>query len=173
MKKEVGPDDAPDRVRLLLGAAVWGIGFASPLALPWVATSALPVPWKAALSGLLVFGIPEIFMIIAVAIVGRPGFEYLRSRILRAIAPPELVSPRRYRLGLALFAIPLLFAWVSPYISPFLATIDAYRLWFGLGGDLLLLVSLFVLGGGFWDKLAALFSYRARVVRAESDHLPG
>lgn len=165
--------DSLRRARMLLGAAVWVIGFAAPLALPFVAASILPVPWKAALSGLLVFGIPEIFMIIAVAILGRPGFEYLRSRIWSAIAPPEVVSPGRYRLGLALFATPLLFAWVSPYISPFLATIDAHRLWFGLVGDLLLLVSLFVLGGGFWDKLAALFSYRARVVRAESDHLPG
>jgi hypothetical protein len=31
-------------------------------------------------------------------------------------------------------------------------------------GDLLLLVSLFILGGDFWDKLRALFVREAKVV---------
>jgi hypothetical protein len=33
---------------------------------------------------------------------------------------------------------------------------------FAVAGDLLLLASLFVLGGDFWDKLKALFIYDAR-----------
>ncbi len=32
---------------------------------------------------------------------------------------------------------------------------------FAVGGDLLLLSSLFVLGGNFWDKVRALFLYDA------------
>ena len=32
------------------------------------------------------------------------------------------------------------------------------------GGDLLLLTSLFVLGGDFWDKLRALFFHQAKAV---------
>jgi hypothetical protein len=34
-------------------------------------------------------------------------------------------------------------------------------------GDAMMLVSLFVLGGEFWDKLRALFVHRARAVMPE------
>jgi hypothetical protein len=34
---------------------------------------------------------------------------------------------------------------------------------YAIGGDLLLLMSLIVLGGNFWDKIRALFIYDAKV----------
>lgn len=33
---------------------------------------------------------------------------------------------------------------------------------YAIGGDLLLLASLFVLGGNFWDKIRSLFVYHAQ-----------
>ena len=37
----------------------------------------------------------------------------------------------------------------------------------GITGDIILLLSLFVLGGNFWDKLRALFIRDAKVVFPE------
>ncbi len=74
----------------------------------------------------------------------------------------EQVSPARYRIGLVLFLVPLGIGWVQPYLSGVVEALGQYRIAVGIGGDVLLLVSLFVLGGEFWDKVRALFVHGAR-----------
>ena len=57
-----------------------------------------------------------------------------------------------------------LYAWAAVYV-PALQPEDAgLRLWLNLGLDLTLVISLFVLGGDFWDKVRALFVHEARAV---------
>jgi hypothetical protein len=114
-------------------------------------------------------GIPELFTVFAAAVLGKPGFEYLKGRIKRAFGrffrehgPPETVSRRRYRIGLIMFAVPLVFGWINPYAFHHLPGYEEYRLLYGLAGDILLIASLFVLGGEFWDKLRSLFVHGAR-----------
>lgn len=159
----------PSKSRLLLGGVVFVSGFLVPLAVPLVALTDLPSGWKTALSGLLLFGIPEVFMLLAVAILGKPGFAYLKALMFgylgRRLAPPERVGVLRYRIGLVMFTLPLLLAFVTPYAGELIPGYETYRIWYGLTGDLLLLFSLFVLGGEFWDKLRALFLHEARVVQ--------
>ncbi len=58
--------------------------------------------------------------------------------------------------------MPILFGWLAPYGSDVIPGYQAHRFAVNLGGDILLLVSLFVLGGEFWDKVKALFAYEAR-----------
>ena len=134
---------------------------------PLVTASPLPVGWKTAISGLLLVGVPELAMLIAVAVMGKDGFNYLKQLIFgflgKHFAPPESVSLIRYRIGLMLFMIPLLFGWLVPYISGYLSFFEENRLLFAVIGDVLLLSSLFVLGGEFWDKLRALFVHKAKV----------
>jgi hypothetical protein len=158
----------PPKSRLLLGGVVFVSGFLVPLAVPMVALTTLPSGWKTALSGLLLFGIPEVFMLIAVAILGKPGFAYLKALIFgylgKHLAPPERVGVLRYRIGLVMFALPLLLAFVTPYVGDLIPGYEAHRMWYGLSGDLLLLSSLFALGGEFWDKLRALFIHEATAV---------
>ncbi len=55
--------------RFRLGATLFIVGFASPLLIPLVTASSLPSAWKAALSGLLALGIPELFSVVAVAVM--------------------------------------------------------------------------------------------------------
>jgi hypothetical protein len=62
-----------------------------------------------------------------------------------------------------MFVLPLLFAWLMPYAADHIPGYASHRVAYAVVGDLLLLASLFVLGGEFWDKLRALFSYGAKV----------
>lgn len=155
------------RGRLWLGGFVLVVGFLSPLLIPVVTASSLPVGWKTALSGLLALGVPELFMLIAVAIMGKSGYDYLKQRagaLLKRHGPPERVSRSRYRLGLVLFTASLLLGWASPYVGHLLPGYESHPLRYAVTGDVILLFSLIVLGGEFWDKLRALFVHGARAV---------
>ncbi len=50
----------------------------------------------------------------------------------------------------------------SPYLAHLLPGEDSNDLWLAIAGDVMLLASVFVLGGEFWDKLRALFVHEAR-----------
>jgi hypothetical protein len=153
--------------RFYTGGTIFVVGFLSPLFVPLVTAAPLPVGWKTTISGLLLVGIPELAMLIAAAVMGKAGFNYLKQLIFgflgKHFAPPETVSPIRYRIGLILFTVPLLFGWVTPYISGYIPLFEEHHLLFAIFGDLLLFSSLFVLGGEFWDKLRALFIHKAKV----------
>ena len=157
------------RGRLIIGGTVLVVGFLSPLLVPVVAASDLPTGWKTGLSGFLMVGIPEIFMLIAVAIMGKAGFDTIVSPVKRIFGnflaehgPPDHVSKTRYRVGLVMFAVPLVLALIEPYFGEHLPWHEEARMVYVIGGDVLLVSSLFVLGGEFWDKLRALFVYDAR-----------
>ena len=166
------PDSRETRVkgRFRLGTTIFIIGFCSPLLIPLVTASDLPTTWKATLSGALAIGIPELFSIIAIAIMGKPGFVHLKEiigKLIKKYGPPERVSHNRYRIGLVMFAIPLLMAWLLPYFGNLLPFYQNNLLPFSIGGDVLFISSVFVLGGEFWDKLQALFVYGATAVFPE------
>lgn len=163
---EASPPGNPgaSRARLILGGSLWFVTRFTPLLVPSVQRSGLPDGLKLALSGLLFFGIPELFLLIAIAIMGRDGYRFITRlvwRIVRKQAPPEQVSVLRYRIGLVLFSIPVLFAILSPYVGHLIPDLEANARVYAMAGDALLLISLFVLGGEFWDKLRALFVHKA------------
>ena len=151
---------------MISGALIFIIGVLSPVFIPLVLTSGLPEWLIAILSGLLAFGIPELFMIIAVAILGKDGFAFLRSKLgkfLKPLAPPDEVSKIRYFVGLVLFCLPLIFAFLSPYLKLHFHLLDNIPIYISLISDVMLISSVFVLGGNFWDKLRALFIHRVKV----------
>ena len=154
----------PPKNKLLFGGAVFVIGFMAPLLIPVVMSSNLATEWKTGLAGFLALGIPEVFMLIAAAILGKQGFAYLKSKLWQLIAPPETVGPVRYRLGLLMFWLPILFIWLHPYLEQMLPGLTDQRVMLGLLSNGLLVVSLFILGGEFWEKLRGLFLYHVRVV---------
>jgi len=157
----------PPKVRLISGAVIFITGIFSPVFIPIVVTSGLPEWLIAVLSGLLAFGIPELFMIIAVAIMGKDGFAFLRSKLgtfLKPLAPPDEVSRIRYNVGLVLFCVPIIVAILSPYLDLKFHFLEDIPFYFTVITDLMIITSLFVLGGNFWDKLRALFIHRAKVI---------
>ncbi len=152
--------------RFKLGITIFAVGFLSPLLIPVVKATALPTAWKVFISGALAVGIPELFAIAAVAVMGKDGFNILKSFIfqrLQRYAPPDEVSPNRYRIGLIMFVLPLLFGWLAPYVPTMVPGYNLQCLLVNLIGDVIFISSLFVLGGNFWDKVRALFIHGATV----------
>ncbi len=153
----------PTTGRFVLGACVFVFGMLCPLFIPLVATSELGAEWKAALSGVLLLGVPEAFILVAVAILGKSGYEAMKRKllsVLRQLRPANRVGPMRHRVGVAMFALPVLTGWLYPYVVLWLSELAEYQLQLALVLDAIFISSLFVLGGDFWDKLSALFVRR-------------
>ena len=70
-----------------------------------------------------------------------------------------------------MFTVSILFGWVSLYTAELIPGFIRSLLPYALGGDFLLLASLFVLCGNFWDKIRALFVYDAEVRFSQRLHL--
>lgn len=114
--------------------------------------------------GLLLAG--EILGVAAIAVAGKSGYALIKSKIfglLKQYGPPNRVSRLRYRIGLVMFCTPILFGWLSIYTAGYIPAFAQNPLPYALGGDILLLASLFVLGGDFWDKIRSLFVHDAEV----------
>jgi hypothetical protein len=152
--------------RFRLGLIVLVVGWLSPLCIPLITATELPTRWKTIISGMLAVGIPEVFTVAAIAIMGKSGYNLIKERIfsfLKKHGPPDRVSLTRYRIGLVMFVLPVLFAWLGPYGAHLIPGYPDHRFVVSLIGDVMFVASLFVLGGDFWDKVRALFIPRARV----------
>lgn len=151
--------------RFRLGVIVFAVSFSSPFVMvPLVVASNLSAEWKTTLSEFFAVGLPEVGMFAAVAIMGKPRFEIVKRRLLAPLArllPADRVSPTRYHVGLMMFSVPLLYAWLEPYFE-LVVGIETGWGW-NASLDLLFIASFFVLGGEFWDKTRALFKHDAKV----------
>ncbi|MBT8379604.1 MAG: hypothetical protein KJN64_10250 [Ignavibacteria bacterium] len=164
-------DSLPPKGKIVTAGIIFAAGFLSPLLIPVVTSSDLSIGWKTSLSGLLALGIPELFMLIATAVAGKEGFNYIKSKVfgfLNKHGPPDTVSNTRYKIGLVLFVFPILAGWLIPYFSNMIPSYEENRMIINIIGDIILATSLFVLGGDFWDKLRSLFIYGTRVVLPEN-----
>ncbi len=158
----VEPEKKIPSNRLIIGTIVFIGGQLSPLLIPFVLSTDLSKGMKTALSGILMLGMPELSILLAIIIMGKSGFAYLKSKIgrfFKQYGPPEKVSKTRYTIGLVMFIIPLLIGWLLPYVDHLIPSYDEYQLWINIFGDILMVLSLFVLGGEFWEKLRSLFIY--------------
>jgi uncharacterized membrane protein len=157
---------AAPKGRLFWGGLIMLAGFMSPLLIPLVDNLNISDGWKVALAGLLFAGIPEIFALIAVAIMGKSGYEYLKIRLMNFLhryGPAERVGIARHRVGICMFVLPLLIGFLSPYVGDMLPWYAEYELQIAIAFDVVFVSSLFVLGGEFWDKLRGLFSHKTKI----------
>ena len=117
----------------------------------------------------------KVILLIAIAVMGKAGFQELKGRAfghVKHLAPATVVSPTRYRIGLVMFCLPLLQGLLETWASHIAPQVVANRLWVDLVMDAMLIASVFVLGGNFWDKLRALFVREARAAFPEDTTLP-
>jgi len=118
--------------------------------------------------GLLTAG--ELLGIAAVAVMGKSGYLYIRTGVLRFLkqyGPAKSVSPIRYKIGIVMFVSPVLFGWLFPYLENLLFDNVKIPLIWVIGSDIILLASFFVLGGDFWEKIRALFVQKMQVCVCE------
>ena len=152
--------------RLKLGAALFGLSIILPvIGVPLVTALGLSTTMTASVSGALLVG-AEVLGVCAVAVMGKSGYAFIKNRVfgfLKQHGPPQKVSRGRYNIGLVIFCVPLLFGWLSPYISKWVPGLLSNPLPFAIGGDILILASLLILGGDFWDKIRSLFIHDTEV----------
>lgn len=149
--------------KIFCGLAVFIVAILSPLFIPLIIQLDISPELKAIISGFLVFGLPEIGILLAVAILGKDGFVYLKSRLLFWLKRTVIstgVSRFRYRFGIILFSTTFFISFLIPYINYFsTAPVQKNHYYLNFLLDFLFLISLFILGGNFWDKLRSLFLY--------------
>jgi len=135
--------------RLQLGAALFGLSILLPVVgIPLVTALGLSTTMTASVSGALLVG-AEVLGVCAVAVMGKSGYAFIKNRVfgfLKQHGPPQKVS-----------------RWLSIYISKWMPGLLSYPLPYAVGGDILILASLLVLGGDFWDKIRSLFIHDAEV----------
>ena len=156
---------APTGWRFRVGLFFFVLGWVCPLLVPFVTRSELPMETKTLLSGFLLIGVPEIFSVISIIILGKSGFEYIKTRafgLLKRVVPQGEVSRARYRIGLVMLLLHVIYANLTFYAPDLIPGYADARITMNLSADFLFLVTLFVLGGDFWDKLRALFLYDAK-----------
>jgi hypothetical protein len=156
-------------MRLALGVFLLVIGSILPLGALLVPLTTWPISVKGTVAGILFFGF-EIMAIPAVAVMGKENFDRIMAKVkgwLGLLKPAGGVGTVRHVIGLVLFVLPLVPTYIMAYIPIWLPDDSPERLWVNLCADAMFLVSLFVLGGDFWDKLSALFVREARAVFPE------
>ena len=165
------------RSRLVTGIAIFVIGHLAPLAIPLITASSLPTGWKTALSGLSVFGIPELSILLAVVVLGKEGFNAVKALVFgwlgRTLLPAKVSKPRYY-IGLVLFLIPFFVGWGSPYLFEVMPGLSKDQLIVAISSDVVLIAGLCLMGGEAWDKLRSLFVHNAQVIfPANAESAPG
>ncbi len=164
----------PSRARLFWGLAVFlVVNIGGPVVgLPLLALTDLAPGTKTLVGGIIV-AVAELSLPVVIAILGKPGFAYPKGVLFKAprrYGPPAEIGRVRDRIRLGMLGLPVLFALVEPYAGSHLGVTAQNRIVYALSGDVMLLVSFFVLGGDFWDKIRALFVHSAKAHFPRAPH---
>jgi hypothetical protein len=148
--------------RFAFGVFIFFLGFSSPLFIPLVTKTNWSVALKTTISGLLALGIPEVMIILAVAILGKEGYGHLKDNLLKFLhkISPDEISRTRYIIGIFMFTTPLVAGWSLPYLAYLFDPFKDFVVGVYIIGDIAFLSSFIILGGNFWDKFRALFIYK-------------
>ncbi len=152
--------------RFWIGLFFFTLGWLCPLLIPVVTSSRLTTETKTLLSGFLLVGGPDLLILVSIVFLGKSGFNYLKAKLtasLKLALPKGEVSRTRYRIGLFLLLLNIFFSYLIFYAPHLIPGYSDNRITINLAADLWFVVTLFILGGGFWEKLRALFIYDAKV----------
>ena len=158
-----GAPDQPAGWRFKVGIALFALMILAWLLVPIEAALGMSAATIAATTAGIAIG-NKVILLVAIAVMGKAGFQDLKAKLFQKLTPPAEVSPMRYRIGLVMFCLPFLGSLFETYASHIVPHLVVNRLWVDILLDGVLIASLFVLGGNFWDKLRALFIADARAV---------
>ena len=158
-----GAPELPTGWRFKIGIALFALMILAWLLIPIEAALGMSAGTIAATTAGIAIA-NKVILLVAIAVMGKAGFAELKAKLFHKLTPPAEVSPMRYRIGLVMFCLPFLQGLLETWASHIAPQLVANRLWVDILMDVMLIASLFVLGGNFWDKLRALFVADARAV---------
>lgn len=151
--------------RYYLGILIFILGFASPLAIPFILKTNLNDGLKTAVSGILAIGGPEILMILAGVIMGKENLTALKQKVagwFKPLAPPTYVSKARFVIGIILFSLCLLESAIHVHWDGISKWYSSFAMEYMVFWNILFLVSLYILGGDFFNRLIGLFKFNTK-----------
>ncbi|MCX6268979.1 MAG: hypothetical protein NTW16_16765 [Bacteroidetes bacterium] len=101
----------------------------------------------------------------SIAILGKTSYAWINYQLhyfYHKVAKPHQITPLRYNIGLVMFVLPFLPNYMISFMPHLVPIALSTRYIIIIASDAMFLASLFVLGGDFWDKLRALFVYKAK-----------
>jgi len=123
----------------------------------------LPLALTAPITVALLVGGPEVCLIIGAALSGKKAIQVISEKFKRFFLGglAKTVTRRRHRVGVTLLILGNAILFFGTYI-PLSFAIDLtshFFLYFSLSGDILCVISFFVLGNPFWEKIKHLFTW--------------
>lgn len=124
----------------------------------------LPAAQSVVIVGLLIAGGPEIIGLIGIALLGRNAFQYFTYQAKRAFRSAVLatrVSKKRYYIGLSINMMSWIPLYLFGYFQTWLPSGDA-RIYILASAGLCFILSMFIMGGEFWEKFRRLFIWEGK-----------
>jgi hypothetical protein len=158
-------EDSPTNWRFIAGISVLILSCMLPLSAFLVPLLDLPTAQSALIGGVLVAGAPEVLVLLAVALLGRKNFDLIVGAAKKFFFTTFFASPvsrQRYYAGLAICVLSIVPLYVAGYASSWMPAGNS-RIIVLAAADLAFILSIFVMGGEFWEKLRRLFVWEGRV----------
>jgi len=124
----------------------------------------LPVAESAVIVGVLIAGGPEVVGLVGIALLGRNAFKYFTYQAKRAFSAAVLatrVSKKRYYIGLSINMTSWIPLYLYGYFPAWLPSGDA-RTYILASAGLSFILSMFIMGGEFWEKFRRLFIWEGK-----------
>ncbi|HWQ19550.1 MAG TPA: hypothetical protein VN455_07200 [Methanotrichaceae archaeon] len=163
LSPEPQPPELKRGLRLYAGLAAAILSIILPAFVIIVPSLGLPAQWTVILSAGLFIGGPEMLTLAAVLLLGKDTLRYFMYRIKKAlwgVVMERPVSKARYYLGLALFfasGLPIYIYGYFPGVLP-----EGMRVSILVAADLIFVISMFIMGGEFWEKLQMIFVWEGK-----------
>ena len=173
--KEDSVPETKSKTRLYIGIIILVLSLSMPI---WgsilVALIGFSPGISALLIGLSIAGGPDLLLVIAAAVMGKESLNYILGKIgkwfKRNFKLAENVSKKRYIFGLILFWGSILVRWAIGFLKPISIAKTGgtdWGIYILIAFEVVLIISIFVLGANFWEKLGSLFRWNTQVVQIE------
>jgi len=149
-------------LRVKIGIGILIVSVFSPLLALLIPFFELPAGMSAIVVGFVAVGLPEILLLIGVALAGKEvWFAILNKlrKIAKRVLKPKPIGKFRYDFGLGMFVLSLFIPFFTAYANYlFLWRLSGHAIFYlNIVSDVLLIASFFVMGMQFLDKLRLLF----------------
>jgi len=107
------------------------------------------------IAGVFIVGGPELAFFIGIILVGKEAANLIKNKLFKP------AGKIRYKIGLIIFCISILLNWISSYLEVTdLLILDIHnRLYLMASLDIILIISVFIMGPEFFIKFKKLFSW--------------